>query len=63
VAVSLGVLGMLTADKVVEYGSTALAEAAKPVLGQAGYVGQASFRTRGRAAAAPTRWWRFGRAA
>jgi hypothetical protein len=47
----------------VEYGSTALAEAAKPVLGQAGYVGQASFRTRGRAAAAPTRWWRFGRAA
>ncbi|PPL19020.1 APC family permease [Microterricola pindariensis] len=38
VAVSLGVFGTLTADQVVEYGSTALAEAAKPVLGQAGYV-------------------------
>ncbi len=38
VAVSLGVFGTLTADKVVEYGPTALAEAAKPVLGQAGYV-------------------------
>ena len=38
VAVSLGVFGTLTADQVVKYGSTALAEAAKPVLGQAGYV-------------------------
>jgi amino acid transporter len=38
VAVSLGVFGTLTADEVVEYGPTALAEAAKPVLGQAGYV-------------------------
>lgn len=38
VAVSLGVFGTLTADKVVEYGPTALAEAAKPTLGQAGYV-------------------------
>lgn len=38
VAVSLGVFGTLTADEVVKYGSTALAEAAKPVLGQAGYV-------------------------
>jgi amino acid transporter len=38
VAVSLGVFGTLPADKVVEYGPTALAEAAKPTLGQAGYV-------------------------
>ena len=38
VAVSLGVFGTLTADQVVQYGPTALAEAAKPTLGQAGYV-------------------------
>lgn len=38
VAVSLGVFGTLTADEVVKYGPTALAEAAKPTLGQAGYV-------------------------
>ncbi len=38
VAVSLGVFGTLTADQVVEYGATALAEAAKPTLGEAGYV-------------------------
>lgn len=38
VAVSLGVFGTLTAGQVVEYGATALAEAAKPILGQAGYV-------------------------
>lgn len=38
VAVSLGVFGTLTADQVVEYGPTALAEAAKPTLGDAGYV-------------------------
>ena len=38
VAVSLGVFGTLTAEQVVEYGATALAEAAKPTLGQAGYV-------------------------
>jgi len=38
VAVSLGVFGTLTADEVVKYGATALAEAAKPTLGQAGYV-------------------------
>ena len=37
-AVALGVFGTLTADQVVEYGATALAEAAKPTLGQAGYV-------------------------
>ncbi|AXJ10772.1 APC family permease [Arthrobacter sp. PM3] len=38
VGVSLGVFGTLTADQVVEYGATALAEAAKPTLGQFGYV-------------------------
>ncbi|MFF1877292.1 APC family permease [Leifsonia sp. NPDC058230] len=38
VAVSLGVFGTLTADQVVQYGPTAIAEAAKPTLGQAGYV-------------------------
>ncbi|MGX5695955.1 APC family permease [Agromyces soli] len=38
VAVSLGVFGTLTAEQVVEYGATALAEAAKPTLGEAGYV-------------------------
>ncbi|WP_308799335.1 APC family permease [Agromyces silvae] len=38
VAVSLGVFGTLTADEVVGYGTTALAEAAKPTLGDAGYV-------------------------
>jgi amino acid transporter len=38
VAVSLGVFGTLTADQVVKYGTTALAEAAKPTLGEAGYV-------------------------
>ncbi|GAA3863631.1 APC family permease [Leifsonia kafniensis] len=38
VAVSLGVFGTLTADQVVAYGATALAEAAKPTLGQLGYV-------------------------
>lgn len=38
VAVSLGVFGTLTAEQVVDYGATALAEAAKPTLGQAGYV-------------------------
>ena len=37
VAVSLGVFGTLTADQVVEYGETAIAEAAKPVLGDLGY--------------------------
>lgn len=38
VAVALGVFGTLTADEVVGYGATAIAEAAKPTLGQAGYV-------------------------
>ncbi|MDR6907286.1 amino acid transporter [Agromyces sp. 3263] len=38
VAVSLGVFGTLTAEQVVEYGTTAIAEAAKPTLGETGYV-------------------------
>ena len=36
VAISLGVFGTLTVDKVIASGATAIAEAAKPVLGQAG---------------------------
>lgn len=38
VAVSLGVFGTLTVDQVISSGGTALAEAAKPTLGQFGYV-------------------------
>jgi amino acid transporter len=38
VAISLGVYGTLTVDAVIASGGTALAEAAKPTLGQAGYV-------------------------
>jgi amino acid transporter len=38
VAVALGVFGTLTADEVVAYGTTALAQAARPVLGDWGYV-------------------------
>ena len=38
IAISVGVLGVLTVDEVIANGATALAEAAKPVLGQAGYV-------------------------
>jgi amino acid transporter len=37
VAVSLGVFATLTVDKVIESGGTALAVAAQPVLGQAGF--------------------------
>ncbi len=37
VAVSLGVFGTLTVDQVIESGGTALAVAAQPVLGRAGY--------------------------
>jgi amino acid transporter len=37
VAVSLGVFGTLTVDKVIDSGPTALAVAAQPVLGQAGF--------------------------
>ena len=37
VAVALGVFGTLTVEKVIESGGTALAVAAQPVLGRAGY--------------------------
>ena len=37
VAVSLGVFGTLTVDQVIDSGGTAIAVAAEPVLGQAGY--------------------------
>ena len=37
VAVSLGVFGTLTVDAVIASGGTALAVAAEPSLGQAGY--------------------------
>lgn len=38
VAVSLGVFGTLTVDEVIENGDTALAEAARPALGDAGFT-------------------------
>src|SRR5690242_4801409 len=38
VGVALGVFGTLTVDQVIASGGTALAEAAKPTLGQFGYV-------------------------
>ena len=37
VAVALGVFGTLTVDKVIESGPTAIAVAAQPVLGRAGF--------------------------
>ncbi len=38
VLVALGVFGTLTVDQVIGYGETAIAEAARPVLGEAGFV-------------------------
>jgi amino acid transporter len=38
VLISLGVFGTLTVDQVSGYGETAIAEAARPALGQAGFV-------------------------
>jgi amino acid transporter len=38
VAISLGVFGSLTVEQVVKYGPTAVAEAARPALGQAGFT-------------------------
>jgi amino acid transporter len=38
VLISLGVFGTLTVDEVVGYGETAIAEAARPSLGEAGFV-------------------------
>jgi amino acid transporter len=37
VAIAIGVFGTLTVDKVIESGATAIAVAAKPTLGQAGF--------------------------
>ena len=36
VLISLGVFGTLTVDEVTGYGETAIAEAARPTLGEAG---------------------------
>lgn len=38
VLVSIGVFGTLTVEEVIAYGDTALAEAARPVLGEAGFA-------------------------
>ena len=38
ILISLGVFGTLTVDQVVDYGETAIAEAARPALGDAGFV-------------------------
>jgi amino acid transporter len=38
IAISLGVFGSLTVDEVIKYGPTAVAEAARPALGQAGFT-------------------------
>ena len=38
VLIALGVFGTLTVDEVVGYGETAIAEAARPALGEAGFV-------------------------
>ena len=38
VAIAIGVFGTLTVEEVVRYGPTAIAEAARPSLGQAGFV-------------------------
>ena len=38
VAIAVGVFGMLTLDEVIAAGNTAIAEAAKPILGSAGFV-------------------------
>jgi amino acid transporter len=38
VAVAIGVFGTLTVDQVIQYGATAIAEAARPVLGNLGFL-------------------------
>ncbi len=38
IAISLGVFGSLTVDQVIKYGPTAVSEAARPALGQAGFA-------------------------
>ena len=44
VLISLGVFGTLTVEEVTGYGETAIAEAARPALGEAGFVMMASPR-------------------
>ncbi len=41
VAIALGVFGTLTVDQVVKYGPTAIAEAVRPTLGDAGFAAMA----------------------
>lgn len=41
VAIALGVFGTLTVDQVVEFGPTAIAEAVRPTLGDAGFAAMA----------------------
>ena len=36
--IAIGVFGTLTVDQVIGYGETAIAEAARPTLGEAGFV-------------------------
>jgi amino acid transporter len=38
ILISLGVFGTLTVDEAISYGETAIAEAARPALGEAGFV-------------------------
>jgi amino acid transporter len=41
VAIALGVFGTLTVDQVIDYGPTAIAEAVRPTLGDAGFAAMA----------------------
>lgn len=41
VAIAIGVLGTLTVDEVIRFGPRAIAEAARPTLGEAGYAAMA----------------------
>jgi amino acid transporter len=41
VAIAIGVFGTLTVDEVIHYGPRAIAEAARPTLGEAGYAAMA----------------------
>ena len=47
VLIALGVFGTLTVDEVVGYGETAIAEAARPALGDAGFVDDGDRRAAG----------------
>ena len=60
VAVALGVFGTLTVQKVIASGGTALAVAAEPVLGSAGYylmTVTVLFATAGATNVGPSRPW------